>query len=164
MLEEGYAAVTTRRLGAAAGLKPQLVHYYFHSMDELFVELFKRGAERNLHRLSKLAEEKPKLENFWRIVSGSAEGAALNTEFVALANHRKALRSVMVEYSIRFRTAQLELARAALENEGVDELPPVVLLLITNGLAQTMALEEYLGLTEGHRETVEWIEAFLATR
>ena len=34
MVEDGYAAVTTRRVAAKAGLKPQLVHYYFQSMED----------------------------------------------------------------------------------------------------------------------------------
>ena len=37
MLDEGYAAVTSRRVAAQAGLKPQLVHYYFRTMDDLFL-------------------------------------------------------------------------------------------------------------------------------
>ncbi len=37
MLEEGYAAVTSRRVAAKAGVKPPLVHYYFPSMDDLFL-------------------------------------------------------------------------------------------------------------------------------
>ena len=48
MLEEGYAAVTSRRLANKAGLKPQLVHYYFRTMEELFVEVFRRRAEEGL--------------------------------------------------------------------------------------------------------------------
>ena len=39
MREEGYAAVTSRRVAAKAGLKPQLVHYYFRTMDDLFIAL-----------------------------------------------------------------------------------------------------------------------------
>src|SRR5690606_18752606 len=38
MLEQGWATVTSRRIAEHAGLKPQLVHYYFRSMDELFLE------------------------------------------------------------------------------------------------------------------------------
>ena len=45
MLEEGYAAVTSRRVAAQAGLKPQLVHYYFRTMDDLFLAVFRRRAE-----------------------------------------------------------------------------------------------------------------------
>ena len=45
MLEEGYAAVTSRHVAAKAGLKPQLVHYYFRTMEDLFLALFRRRAE-----------------------------------------------------------------------------------------------------------------------
>jgi AcrR family transcriptional regulator len=163
MLEEGYAAVTTRRVGAAAGLKPQLVHYYFHSMDELFVELFKRGADRTVKHLEQLAAEPPTLETFWRMIA-DARGGALAAEMIALANHRKALRSVIAEYSARFRAAQLEVVRAALAKEGVppEEFPPVVVLLLTTGLAQILSIEEALGITEGHPETLAWIERWLS--
>ena len=60
MLEEGYAAVTSRRVAARADLKPQLVHYYFRTMDDLFLALFRRGAERNLDRQERaLASPQP---------------------------------------------------------------------------------------------------------
>ena len=45
MLEEGYAAVTSRRVAERAGLKPQLVHYYFRTMEDLFLAVFRRRAE-----------------------------------------------------------------------------------------------------------------------
>src|SRR5690606_21688674 len=41
LLREGYASVTSRRVAAEAGLKPQLVHYYFRTMDDLFLEVFR---------------------------------------------------------------------------------------------------------------------------
>ena len=53
LLEEGYAAVTSRRVAAKAGLKPQLVHYYFRTMDDLFLEVFRRRAEENLARFER---------------------------------------------------------------------------------------------------------------
>ena len=37
MLEEGYAAISTRRVAKEAGLKPPLVHYYFPTTDDLFL-------------------------------------------------------------------------------------------------------------------------------
>lgn len=45
MIEEGYVAVTSRRVAERAGLKPQLVHYYFRTMDDLFLAVFVRRAE-----------------------------------------------------------------------------------------------------------------------
>ena len=53
MLDEGYAAVTSRRVAARARLKPQLVHYYFRTMDDLFLEVFRRRADENLARLDR---------------------------------------------------------------------------------------------------------------
>src|SRR5690349_20615746 len=45
MLEEGYAASTSRRVAAKAGVKPALVHYYFPSMDDLFLAVLRDSAE-----------------------------------------------------------------------------------------------------------------------
>ena len=38
LLEEGYAAVTTRRIAAEAGVHAPLLHYYFLTIDDLFAE------------------------------------------------------------------------------------------------------------------------------
>ena len=48
LLEEGYASVTSRRVAEKAGLKPQLVHYYFRTMEDLFLAVFHRRAEEGL--------------------------------------------------------------------------------------------------------------------
>src|SRR5258708_37148964 len=52
LLEDGYAAVTSRRVADRAGLKPQLVHYYFRTMEDLFLEVFRRRAEEGLRVLA----------------------------------------------------------------------------------------------------------------
>ena len=48
LIDEGYAAVTSRRVAEKAGLKPQLVHYYFRTMDDLFLEVFRRYADQGM--------------------------------------------------------------------------------------------------------------------
>ncbi len=50
MLDEGYAAATSRRVAGKAGVKPALVHYYFPSMDDLFVAVLRDKAEDNLQQ------------------------------------------------------------------------------------------------------------------
>ncbi len=52
LLAGGYAAVSSRRVAEAAGLKPQLVHYYFRTMEDLFLAVFRRMAEAGLSVLS----------------------------------------------------------------------------------------------------------------
>ncbi len=159
LLEEGYAAVTSRRVGTKAGLKPQLVHYYFRTMDDLFIEVFRRRAEANLDRFDRAVAADPSLRTLWE---GNADprGAVFTIEFVALANHRKAIRSEIARYAERFRASQLEAISAALAAAGVtpEELPPIVALLLMTGLSQVLAIEQAIGVTAGHDATVSFVE------
>jgi AcrR family transcriptional regulator len=156
---EGYAAVTSRRVAAEAGLKPQLVHYYFRTMDDLFLEVFRRRADENIARFERSIAEDGSLRNLWRL-NADPRGAAFRIEWVALANHRKAIRTEVARYAERFRAAQIEAVTAALAAQGVDEgqMPPVVALLLMTGIGQVLALEGGLGVTAGHDTTVDFIE------
>jgi AcrR family transcriptional regulator len=162
LLEEGYGAITTRRIGDRAGVRYQLVHYYFSSLDELFIDLFRQGAEANLARLDELAAGEVSLRTFWR-VNSDASGGKLMTEFIALANHRPELRREIVHYARSFRKRQAELAERALEHDGIPTtVPPVVIALLTLALAETVALDRSIGFEDGHAEAQEWIEGWLA--
>ncbi len=163
MLEEGYASVTSRRVAAEAGLKPQLVHYYFRTMDDLFLEVFRRRADENMARFARAIAEDGSLRNLWR-VNADPRGAAFRMEFVALANHRKAIRAEVARYAERFRAAQAEAVAAALAERGISEaeLPPTVALLIMTGLSQVLALEGALGVSAGHDTTIAFIEQRIA--
>ena len=90
--------------------------------------------------------------------------ARFNIEFVALANHRKAIRTEIARYAERFRASQLEAVTTALSALGVtdDELPPIVALLMMTGLSQVLALEDALGVTAGHDITRSFIERAIA--
>src|SRR5690348_16461735 len=110
MLEDGYAAATSRRVAAQAGVKPALVHYYFPSMDDLFVAVLQAGAEVNLSTQQEAFADESPLHALWEL--NSAQGAALWMEFMALANHRKAIRSEIAGYADRFRELE-EAAMAA---------------------------------------------------
>jgi len=157
--EEGYAAVTSRRVAARADLKPQLVHYYFRTMDDLFLEVFRRRAEENLARFERAIAADSSLRALWQM-NVDPRGVAFTMEFVALANHRKAIRAEVARYAERFRAAQVEAVRAAFARHGIseDELPPIVAQLMMTGLAQVFALEDALGVTTGHDTVLEFIE------
>jgi AcrR family transcriptional regulator len=159
LLEEGYAAVTSRRVATKAGLKPQLVHYYFRTMDDLYLEVFRRRADEDLPRFERAIAADGSLRNLWRL-NADTRRARFTTEFVALAHHRSAIRAEIAHYAERFRAAQVEALSAALAEHGVDEdrLPPVVALLLMTGLSQVMALEGELGITAGHATTAEFVE------
>jgi AcrR family transcriptional regulator len=159
LLEEGYAAVTSRRVGAKAGLKPQLVHYYFRTMDDLFLEVFRRRADENLAHFERTVAADNSLRTLWRL-NADPRGAAFMTEFVALANHRKSIRTEIAQYAERSRAAQLVALTAALQAAGIpsDQLPPIAALLLMTGLSQVLSLERVLGVTAGHDATVSYIQ------
>ncbi len=162
MLEEGYAAASSRRIAAKAGVKPALVHYYFPSMDDLFLAVLREGAEMNLLRQrAALADAQP-LHALWEL--NNAHGARLLMEFMALANHRKEIRSEIVAYAARFGDLEESAVTLAMRAHGVDmaEFPPVVMSMIVTSLARIMVLERSLGIARGHAEAADFIERLLA--
>jgi AcrR family transcriptional regulator len=161
MLEEGYAAATSRRVAGKAGVKPALVHYYFPSMDDLFVAVLRHKAEDNLqHQRQAIAEAEP-LHALWQL--NSANDAQLFTEFLAMANHRKAIRSEIAAYAMRFRDLEEGAVTLALKARGVDLdlFPPVVMSMIMGGLARIVFHEQGLGITRGHDEATAFIDRWL---
>lgn len=162
MLEEGYAAVTSRKVAAEAGLKPQLVHYYFRTMDDLYVEIFRAGAEHNLQHLDAVLASPQPLWALWRF-SNDPGGTGLTVEFAALANHRKAIRTEIAEYAERFRRRQTEALEAILTGYDIDpeEYPPVVVTVLMTALSRIPAMEQRLGMDEGHAETRAFVERLL---
>lgn len=163
MLEEGYASVTTRRVAQVAGLKPQLVYYYFRSMDELFLSLFRRGAEHNLQRLRQTLSAPQPLRALWEFSTDPA-GATLTTEFAALSNHRKAIRAEVAAYASQFRQLQTDALTGILAEYGVDPqaIPPAAVPVLITSLSQILVLEDALGVTAGHDETLAFIERLLS--
>src|SRR5688500_8632828 len=91
MVEHGYAAVTSRRVSAAAGVNSGLIHYYVGTMDDLFIELFRRRSERSLERLAQVLDDAQPLWALWEH-SYDRSSNAIVMEFIALANHRKAIK------------------------------------------------------------------------
>jgi len=165
MLDGGYAAVSSRRVAAIADVRPALVHYYFRTMDDLFLALLRRGAEHNLERqAAALASDQP-LWALWDF-SNEPAGTALYMEFAALANHRKAIRAEIAAYAERFRQQQLDALSAVLaagegdphgDDDG-EELSPVAFLVLMTAVSRTVAMEEGLGMSQGHPEAWALIE------
>jgi AcrR family transcriptional regulator len=163
LLEEGYAAVTSRRVAARAGLKPQLVHYYFRAMDDLFVAVFRRRAEANIARFESTDPTEWSLRALWEL-NADLRGAAFMIEFVALAKHRKVIRAEIARHAEHWRALQLPALTGALAAAGVGEeaLPPAAALLLMTGLTQVLAIERALGVTAGHADAVAFVERAIA--
>ncbi|MFD3811776.1 TetR/AcrR family transcriptional regulator [Rhodococcus sp. NPDC058639] len=161
MVEEGYAAVSSRRVADKAGLKPQIFFYYFRTMDELFLAVFRRRADKGLEQYAAALESARPLSALWTFAADSA-GTRLNTEFLMLSNHRTELKAEIAHYSERFRRMQTEAVSGLLERREIDveEFPPVVISVLLTSLSRLLVMENALGFSSGHPETVEFIERY----
>lgn len=163
MLEEGYAAVTSRRVAARANLKPQLVHYYFRTMDDLFLAVHRRRVEEGAERQARaLASDQP-LWALWDY-SRDPRGTALTMEFIALANHRKAIRTQIATSAERFRAEQFQGLTHVLQQHGIDPeaLPPIVCTVLLSSISRFLGIERAaLGMSSGHDETIAFVERFI---
>jgi AcrR family transcriptional regulator len=160
--DEGYAAVTSRRVGEAADVKPQLVHYYFPSMDDLFTALFRRRAEQGLENARQALDSDRPLRVLWQR-SRDPSDAAVRAEFMALAHHRKELKAEMAAFIDQIRRLQYEAVVRYFEARGGQtEIDPAVVTLLIGSVAMMLAREEELGVTFGHAQTEALVERALA--
>lgn len=159
MRDEGYAAATSRRVAAEAGVKQALVYYYFPTMDDLFVEVLRAGADVALDRMRAALTDDDPLKALWTINS-DVRVTSLNTEFMALANHRKAIRTELRAYAERVRDIETAAVTVALRATGADlrEFPPVAIGMLIAQTARSLCNEDAVGVTRGHTELRALVE------
>jgi TetR/AcrR family transcriptional regulator, transcriptional repressor for nem operon len=165
MLDEGYAAVTYRRVAAAAGVTAPLVQYYFPTLDDLFIALLRRRSDTNLQKLTDALTARPDapLRVIWDY-SVDETSAALMIEFMALGNHRKTIRAEIADMSERSRRVQLDALSATRRNRAQpgEEVPDPALLFLMAGIPKVMLMESALGVSTGHAETLDLIKRYLS--
>lgn len=159
MREEGYAAATSRRVAAEAGVKQALVYYYFPTMDHLYVQVLRAGAEASLERMRESLTADEPLHTLWTM-SSDFRLTGLNTEFMALANHRKAIRAELKSYAERVRDIETAAVAVALRARGVDlqEYPPTAVSMLIAQTARSLCNENAVGVTLGHDEFRAFME------
>ena len=162
MLTEGYAAVTSRRVAAEAGVNPGLVYYYFGPMDNMFVEVFRRSAERMLEQQARALSAEQPLWALWDLIRDQTN-TGMNLEFLALGNHRKAVQAEMKDFSIRFRRLQFEAMSSILERYQIDseQWPAEAVMLLLDGVARFMGEERSYGLNLGHTQATSVVERLI---
>ena len=162
LVEESFAAVTSRRVAAEAGVNAALVHYYFPTLDDLFVAVYKRRTEHLVQRLTEDLRTDQPLWAMWEYNSDRT-GTALASEFLALANHRKAIRAQIAEVAERLHTIQRDALSGVLERYEVDTevVTPAAVVMLMVAIPRAMVIEEALGMTGGHEEARALVEHFL---
>ncbi len=159
--EEGYAALTSRRVAEYLGVKQRLVYYYFRTMDDLVEESFKRLAVRELDRLkSAISSDRP-LHEIWQVCINTSD-ARLVSEYMALANRNEGIRREVIGFIEKSRKLQVKALKAALaRNSHAESLPKAeVIAFLGTSVALALNREASLGVTQSHAAVKKMIGEF----
>ena len=159
--EGGYPAVTARNLAERVDLKRQIVHYYFQSMDDVFIAVIQKNTEAMKVRLHEAMASKEPLRAL-EAVNRDPRQAILAMESNALANRRPAVRAQVARSTDELRDLQTALLTELLQERGIAPvLKPIVATVLLSALAQVLALEEAIDVTNGHADTYAFVDACL---
>ena len=161
--EVGYHGISARLVAARAGLKTQLLYYYFRTMDDVMLALVERVNVRRETRFAEAMAEAEPLAALWRMMTDPSS-ATLAAELSAMANHRPAIRDYIVESATQFRKKQVVSVAALLTRAGVDtdRFAPEGVVMMAAALARILVVESSLGLTEGHAAAQKIVDDLLA--
>ncbi|MET0366490.1 MAG: TetR/AcrR family transcriptional regulator, partial [Sphingobium sp.] len=165
MVEEGYAAVSTRRVAKMVGVAPALVHYHFATTEDLLMALFRKlTAASRAETIAALAGPDP-LMALWAINSDPGSTVIIH-EFMALSNHRKEIRAEIAAYVEEMRVVQAEALAAAScpgEPDAAARELGMGLSVLVAGMARSLVMEGGMGVTLGHEEAQAIIARLIAT-
>lgn len=159
--EEGYAALTSRRVADYLGVKQRLVYYYFRTMDDLVQESFRRLSVRELERLrSAISSDKP-LHEVWNICINTSD-ARLVSEYMALANRNEGIRKEVIHFIEESRKMQVKALKNAMARNGTLKNLPKAEIIAFLGTSVALALnrEASLGVTHSHAAVKKMISEF----
>lgn len=162
MLEDGYAAVSSRSVAAAVGIQAPLVHYYFPTLDDLFVAVLQRRARRNVELMAEAMAAPEPLRAWWTLAS-DPRGTALFVELMAAANHRAALKAEVGAIAREVRRMQVAALDDLLPEYGIDrdEFPPNLIAAAIQGLAFSAVQDQTAGYDTAPEQAIEAMERLI---
>jgi AcrR family transcriptional regulator len=171
LIEAGHAGISTRRLAEEAAANHGLVHYYFGSMENLFVRVLERFTERLITRQREMyARDVPFIEK-WRAAIGYLEEdlaagyPKVWLELQALGWNRPEIRERVVACGAEWRSVVTEAFAQAMEEYGLDRerfpLEAWVTLVYTFNVG--IEVDRLSGNSEGHSELLAAIDRWLSS-
>jgi AcrR family transcriptional regulator len=159
---QGYGAITSRSVAEEAGIKHQLVYYYFQDIDDLLLAAFKRRMARGIERLREDARSLRPIRAVWEDFNIAID-AWLDFEYMALANHHDGVRQEIVRFQTEARAIQVEIIERVYREKGIDEtlMPPEALAFLVTHVSMAMVREEGTGFTLGHEKIRGVVDRFL---
>jgi len=152
MLGEGYAAVTSRSVAARVGIPAPLLHYYFPTIDDLFVAVVRRRSAQYVERMTAALTSPQPLRAWWDLAS-DPRGTVLFVELLAAVNHRPVLKVEVGEVAREMRRMQMAVLDEVLPDYGIDpdEFPSALIAAAMQGLALGLVSDEVAGYETAHK-------------
>jgi len=161
LLEEGATALTSRRISEKAGIKSQLIHYYFRTMEDLIVTLMQRAGDEILGSLVRVTASDNPVQGLWKLALESRSSAMIGGLLV-LATHHERVRAEAIRYAEQGRGMQAEAISRHLQLLGLDPpIPPIAIAFLISAAARQMVVKRASGTSLGHSETESAIEGWL---
>ncbi len=166
----GYSGITTRRLAEEAGANHGLVHYYFGSMENLFVRVLERFTEQLIARQREMyARTDISGAEKWKTAMGYLESdlaagyPKIWLELQALGWNRPDIAERVAEVNKRWREVLTEAFDQMLDEYGLDRerfpLDAVVSLVMT--FNEGIMVERLSGISDGHDELMDMVRRWL---
>jgi AcrR family transcriptional regulator len=167
LVDVGYAGITTRNLADEAGANLGLVHYYFGSMEEVFLQVLERFTERLIARQRAMyAAPGPYIEKWreaMRYLDEDRPYQKIWWELQAIAwNHpefRARVARVHRAWGDAMRGAVAEALKRYKLEEGQFSTEAWITLIVT--VNEGIILERLSGIDRGHRELLAAIDRWL---
>lgn len=169
LVEVGYAAITTRRLAEEAGANHGLVHYYFGSMDEVFIRVLERFTADLVTRQRQMyASGIPYVEKWreaMRYLDEDRSYQKIWWELQAMGWNRPHFRERLAAVHAAWCDAMRDAVAEALPQYRLDSGPLssddwVTMIAALN---EGLILERLSGITKGHEQLLASIDGWLTS-
>jgi AcrR family transcriptional regulator len=171
LIEVGYCAVTTRVVSKEAGVNHGLVHYYYGSMEELFLAVLERFTARLIVRQRAMYSADTTFLVKWRKAMGFLEEdlaagyPKILFELQAMGWNRPAMRKRIAAVHDEWRTVLTEAFAPAMKRYGIADgllgVEAMVALVVTFNLG--MEVERLSDVKVGHDALLRSIDRWLAS-
>lgn len=159
--QEGCNALTMGRLAKAVGLTRPAVHYYFGTIEDIFVEILRKQQEEVRKRTASSFEniDNP-LRSIWNFKRATNP---LSLEFQAMAIRSDRIRQEMSRSMEELFTITTSSIEKFVEERNLSlPIPVEALTAILRSLSYSVAMGRVLGSEVGHKELIKTVEDFIS--
>jgi AcrR family transcriptional regulator len=170
LIEVGYSGISTRRVAEEAGANHGLVHYYFGSMENLFVRVLERFTERLIARQRDMYA-RPDISGLekWRTAMGYLESdlvvgyPKIWLELQALGWNRPDIAERVGQVNGQWRAVLTEAFDEMMDEYGLDRerFPLAAMVSLVMTFNEGIMVERLSGISAGHRELLRMVERWL---